>query len=79
LFQAHSARSPNHPRSRRFDGNKVKVNLKMSVNRFNLLTQKKANLAKQQKRQVRARARTARAAGCGVGMQRVLLGANPSL
>ena len=35
----------------KFDANKTKVNLKMLVNRFNLLTQKKANLAKQQKRQ----------------------------
>ena len=31
---------------------KTKVNMKMLVNRLNLLTQKKANLAKQQKRQV---------------------------
>ncbi|KAL1503970.1 hypothetical protein AB1Y20_010386 [Prymnesium parvum] len=38
--------------SRKFDGNKCKVQLKMLINRFNLLTQKKANLAKQQKRQV---------------------------
>ena len=36
----------------KFDANKTKVNLKMLVNRFNLLTQKKANLAKQQKRQI---------------------------
>jgi len=38
--------------SSRFDANKCKVNLKMLLNRFNLLTQKKSNLAKQQKRQV---------------------------
>ena len=36
----------------KFDANKTKVNLKMLINRFNLLTQKKSNLAKQQKRQV---------------------------
>lgn len=36
----------------KFDANKTKVNLKMLTNRFQLLTQKKANLAKQQKRQV---------------------------
>jgi len=36
----------------KFDGNKVKVQLKMLVNRFNLQTQKRTNLAKQQKRQV---------------------------
>jgi len=36
----------------RFDVSKTKVNLKMLTNRFQLLTQKKANLAKQQKRQV---------------------------
>ena len=36
----------------KFDTNKTKVNLKMLTNRFQLLTQKKANLAKQQKRQV---------------------------
>jgi hypothetical protein len=35
----------------KFDANKTKVNLKMLINRFNLLTQKKANLAKQQKHQ----------------------------
>ena len=36
----------------KFDANKTKVNLKMLINRFNLLTQKKANLAKQQKREI---------------------------
>lgn len=36
----------------KFDANKTKVNLKMLTNRFQLLTTKKANLAKQQKRQV---------------------------
>ena len=36
----------------KFDANKTKVNLTMLINRFNLLTQKKSNLAKQQKRQV---------------------------
>ena len=36
----------------KFDANKCKVNLKMLINRFNLLTQKKANLAKQQKREI---------------------------
>eukprot|EP00965_Chrysotila_dentata_P218431 6190572-Pleurochrysis_carterae.AAC.1 len=36
----------------KWNADKCKVNLKMLVNRFQLLTQKKANLAKQQKRQV---------------------------
>ena len=36
----------------KFDANKTKVNLKMLINRLNLLTQKKANLAKQQKREI---------------------------
>ena len=35
-----------------FDANKTKVNLKMLTNRFQLLIKKRANLAKQQKRQV---------------------------
>ena len=36
----------------KFDGNKVKVNLKMLLNRLNLLTTKKSNLAKAEKRKV---------------------------
>jgi hypothetical protein len=46
----------------KFDANKTKVNLKMLINRFNLLTQKKANLAKQQKHQTTSKtSRPARA------------------
>merc|ERR1719355_250434 len=36
----------------KFDGNKTKVQLKMLVNRLNLLTSKKSNLAKAEKRKV---------------------------
>lgn len=36
----------------KFDPNKVKVNLKMLINRLNLLTSKKGNLAKAEKRKV---------------------------
>ena len=36
----------------KYSADKTKVHLKMLCNRFQLLTQKKANLAKQQKRQV---------------------------
>ena len=36
----------------KFDANKTKVNLKMLISRLNLLGQKKANLAKQQKREI---------------------------
>ena len=36
----------------RFDANKTKVQLKMLINRLNLLTSKKANLAKAEKRKV---------------------------
>ena len=36
----------------KFDANKCKTNLKMLVNRFQLLVQKKTNLNKQQKRKV---------------------------
>ena len=36
----------------RFDANKAKVQLKMLINRLNLLTSKKANLAKAEKRKV---------------------------
>merc|ERR1719424_2536761 len=36
----------------KFDSNKCKVQLKMLINRINLLTSKKANLAKAEKRKV---------------------------
>ena len=36
----------------KFDANKCKVQLKMLINRLNLLSQKKGNLAKAEKRKV---------------------------
>ena len=52
LLRTHAVPAAMFSLKPKWNVDKTKVNLKMLVNRLNLLTQKKANLAKQQKRQV---------------------------
>ena len=56
----------------KFDANKCKTNLKMLVNRFQLLVQKKTNLNKQQKRKVALLLREDKAAEAEVLVEHII-------